>query len=90
VMDILKKHGLRIPQDISVAGCDNDAECERCDPPLTSIDTQYSERGEAAVNYLVNRLQGRDVPLPQVTPRLVTRSSSGVPPGGSPSEGRAS
>ena len=79
VLEALKAHGLRVPQDVSVTGCDDSPECRKIDPPLTSIDTLLRQQGEEAVHYLVNRLQGRRVRTPSVAPRLVVRASTGVP-----------
>ncbi len=80
VLDVLKAHGIGVPQEMSVVGCDDRPESERLSPPLTSINTALSAQGEEAVNYIVNVLQGRRAPLPSVMPRLVVRASSGVPP----------
>ncbi len=89
VLDILKAHGIRVPEDISVVGCDDTPECVKSTPKLTSIATQLSGQGEEAVHYVVNRLLGQNAPAPSVTPQLVIRGSSGVPKLQVLSEGRA-
>ncbi len=88
VLQVLKAHGVRVPQEMSVIGCDDVSASERSVPRLTTINTELMAQGEAAVNYIVNCLQGQKAPLPSVMPRLVVRASSGVPPSGSVSEGR--
>jgi DNA-binding LacI/PurR family transcriptional regulator len=80
VMDILKSRGVRIPQDLSVSGCDNRPECQRQAPPLTSVDTRLAEQGEAAVDYLVNLLRGKKARNLNILPRLVARQSTGPAP----------
>ncbi len=79
VLDVLRTHGVRVPEDISVVGYDDSPEAQKSTPALTSVDTQLSAQGEEAVGYVVNRLLGRKAPLPSVMPRLVVRASSDVP-----------
>lgn len=80
VLKLLHERGLRVPQDISVAGCDNRPEDSRSDPALTSIDTRLAEQGEAALTYVLDRAAGRDPSPPSVRPRLAVRASTGPPP----------
>ncbi len=50
----LAMHGLAIPDDILVAGYDDQKISEQLTPPLTSIQLPYSELGRLAVEYLCN------------------------------------
>ncbi|HEY3378038.1 MAG TPA: LacI family DNA-binding transcriptional regulator [Armatimonadota bacterium] len=50
------RHGIRIPQEISVAGCGNMPFAERLSPPLTTME-QYPEKiGRRAIELLVRRI----------------------------------
>lgn len=81
----LLAHGLRIPEDVAVAGMDDSTLAQAGWPPLTSVDLGSSERGRQAARLLLDRLeQGGDdtaAPPPRTTiapPRLVVRASTDV------------
>ncbi len=46
-------NGVRIPQDMLLAGYDDQKISEQLTPPLTSIQLPYSELGRLAVEYPV-------------------------------------
>lgn len=46
------RHGLKIPEDISIAAFDNTANCEQMQPKLTSIDLHVQEVVETAIDCL--------------------------------------
>ncbi len=75
VMKLLNARGLRIPEDMSVVGYDNRRECERANPRLTSVETQLVEQGEAALQFVLEQVWGREPKPPAVFPRLVRRDS---------------
>lgn len=52
----LKEKGIRVPQDISLMGCDNLPEAERQDPPLTTYALRWREVGRQAVRNLTEQL----------------------------------
>jgi GntR family transcriptional regulator, arabinose operon transcriptional repressor len=52
----IKDLGLRIPDDISVVGFDNDAAGQWVDPPLSTIDQQAEKIGKAALEILMKRI----------------------------------
>lgn len=79
VLDVLRARGIRVPQDISVAGCDNLPDCQRMDPPLTSVDTRWAAYGEAAVDYVLKSLHGETTRFPNIMPRVVPRASTASP-----------
>ena len=54
------KAGLRIPEDLSLVGCDNLFFTAYNNPPLTSIDTKQQELGARAVRMLLESQQGRE------------------------------
>jgi LacI family transcriptional regulator len=67
----LKKAGIRIPQDIAVAGFNNDPSCLIIEPNLTTIDYKGYEMGEVSARLLINHLtNNNDI---QLTHSLVLR-----------------
>ncbi|MGP4114743.1 LacI family DNA-binding transcriptional regulator [Streptomyces sp. 4N509B] len=80
--------GLRIPDDIAVAGMDDSSLAQAAWPPLTSVDLRSSVRGRRAAELLLDRLErleqlgrdpGTDRPRHRTTtapPRLVVRAST--------------
>ena len=50
--------GLRIPEDIRVAGHDNQMLASEMEPPLSSIELPYDEMGKQAVDTLLQLAQG--------------------------------
>jgi LacI family transcriptional regulator len=56
---MLRSRGLRVPQDISVAGYDDHRLItENLYPPLTTVDLPYRQMGMAAARILLKRLSG--------------------------------
>ncbi|MDX9752625.1 MAG: GntR family transcriptional regulator, partial [bacterium] len=56
-MNELQDRGVRIPQDVSVAGIDNLSLCENCRPALTSVHIEKRGMGSRAVEVLLHRIQ---------------------------------
>ncbi|MEO3749926.1 LacI family DNA-binding transcriptional regulator [Streptomyces sp. B6B3] len=79
--------GLRIPQDVAVAGMDDSALAQAGWPPLTSVDLGSSERGRLAAEMLLDRLEAADAGADDVDDAGNVRSSNGGR-GGSGSAGR--
>jgi LacI family transcriptional regulator len=81
VMDIAAQFGLRIPQDLSVAGFDNIPESMHSTPRLTTIDQSIHEMGALAAKMLIAILQGEDLgePLHKIPTRLIVRESCQPP-----------
>lgn len=75
----LKQHGLRVPEDISVAGFDDISFAAFSDPPLTTIAQPAEEFGRTAVNLLIDVLDQKLTLLPKVILpfELVLRGSTG-------------
>ncbi|SFC44292.1 LacI family DNA-binding transcriptional regulator [Butyrivibrio sp. YAB3001] len=75
------EHGLRIPEDISIASFDNTYIAELTVPKLTSIDYNYSDYGKKLVDTAISIIQGNDAEYIQmVEPRLIIRESTGPVP----------
>jgi LacI family transcriptional regulator len=55
----LKKHGIKIPEDIAVVGFNNDAISKVIEPELTTVEYSGFLIGEMAATQLISHLQGR-------------------------------
>ena len=62
VIRVLKKHGYRVPDDISVIGFDDIPICEMLDPPLTTVHSFKEDLGIVAVELLDRRIKRGEVP----------------------------
>lgn len=73
----IKQAGLRVPDDISVAGFDDIAFASYSDPPLTTIAQPAETFGAEAVSRLLDVLEGRATPQQTILPhKLVVRGST--------------
>ena len=52
----LRDAGIRVPEDVSIVGCDDIDLCELLDPPLTTIHTSFQQQGEVAVDMLMKMM----------------------------------
>jgi|TARA_B100000768_G_scaffold180029_1_gene199026 LacI family repressor for deo operon, udp, cdd, tsx, nupC, and nupG len=77
----LKAQGLKVPDDISVAGFDDIEFAKYCDPALTTIAQPAEEIGRAAMSVLYGLLEGRtDTKMKHTLPtELVIRESTAPP-----------
>ena len=76
-----RAEGVRIPHDISIAGCDNTDLGATQTPGLTSIRTPIVEIGRAAAEQVVARLEGEPhVAFQTLGFELVGRGSTAPPP----------
>jgi LacI family transcriptional regulator len=71
----LHRHGLRVPEDISVVGFDDQAPTAYMIPPLTTIQRQPLDIGEAAGQGLLQLMQGKPIALPNFKSKLIIRES---------------
>jgi LacI family transcriptional regulator len=85
-MQALRSAGLRIPEDIAVAGFDGMPGSEQWNPPLTTAAQQIYMLGAIAARILVERIDGRLERMPRVVlpVELVVRGSTVAPRPGSP------
>jgi LacI family repressor for deo operon, udp, cdd, tsx, nupC, and nupG len=79
VLSAIHAAGLRVPQDISVAGFDDIPFAEAFDPPLTTIRQPRLAMGEQAMMMLHSLIEGREPAERSVTlpAELVIRQSTG-------------
>lgn len=60
VYDYLHERGIRVGEDISVAGYDNQIFAAYCSPPITTMEIDLYEIGNRAAQMLIKRLQTSD------------------------------
>ncbi|MDZ7633848.1 MAG: LacI family DNA-binding transcriptional regulator [Bacteroidales bacterium] len=75
---IIKRHGLKIPEDIAVVGFTNSQIATLTDPGLTSVDQKGYEMGQVAARLLMDRIENPRSPVQNkvITSELVIRGSS--------------
>ena len=76
-----RRHGLRLPQDLSIVGSDDITFDEFTEPPLTSVRQPVAEMAEAAARALTDEIAGRPAPRAEYVfrPELVVRASTAPP-----------
>lgn len=92
-LEVLVARGIRVPEDISVAGFDDNIMAKMTVPPLTTVRQPFRKMGRWAVETLLKHIQGEDVPAPvegefadpvaytqRIAAELVIRDSVGVAP----------
>ncbi len=77
LMRTLQRRGFRIPEEIAVAGYDNDPFAESLYPSLTTIEDNNELIGRYAVELLLEQLKTQNPVLKnmRVTPRIIRRES---------------
>lgn len=76
----LAQMNLRVPQDVSVVGFDDDPVAEWLPPPLTTVRQPFHEMGKAAIDLLSNLMQNPDKPVEHRTlPVTIVERSSVAP-----------
>lgn len=73
----IREAGLRIPQDISIAGCDDVFLTECFDPPLTTIRVPKKEMGRQAMYLILNQIREKQHAHMKLEADLVIRKSAG-------------
>lgn len=77
-MEAIKKNGLRIPEDVSVAGFDNLNISKYFNPSLTTVDTPKYKLGRKAMELLLKKIKGQKVENFFMKTELVIRKSTQV------------
>ena len=78
LMYLLKKSGLRIPDDIAMLGFNNEMMCRFIEPSLSSIDHPAHEMGAAAAEILINHIRHPELKPENrlIKSKLIVRESS--------------
>jgi DNA-binding LacI/PurR family transcriptional regulator len=70
--------GLRIPQDVSIAGFDDIEMASYVSPTLTTVRQPIPDISQQALHLLIELLDGKSPKaLPRITPTLIVRQSTG-------------
>jgi LacI family transcriptional regulator len=78
-MKAIREHGLKIPEDIGLIGCDDIEACRYSDPKLTTVKQDKEKLGRLAANMLMDIINGQTEPKTVlVDPELIVRESCGV------------
>ena len=73
----MRQHHLSVPGDISLIGFDDIDQCERTNPPLTTIHQDTRLISLETVNRLLWMMEKKENPGPLIIPtRLVVRGST--------------
>lgn len=82
VYAVCRARGLRIPEDLSVTGCDDTLSARYVNPPLTTVRIPATRQGQLAMEYLLARMAGAHPPVPPLTlldVELIVRESCARP-----------
>ena len=77
----LKRHSLRVPEDVSIVGFDDLPTSQYAIPPLTSVHQPAYELGRLAASAMLQLLAGAKPAVEVPAPRLIARESSRRLPG---------
>lgn len=82
----VRRQGLSVPLDVSVVGSDDSALIEFTDPPLTTVRQPVQAMGAAAVEALVDQIEGHPARPGELVfgPELVVRGSTARAPARTP------
>ena len=76
--DVLKKHGINVPQEISLSGFDNTDQSQCNAVPLTTVQQPHREMAESALEAMCSILSGETVEKRRLIPaKLIIRNSCG-------------
>jgi LacI family transcriptional regulator len=77
LISFLNKTGIRVPDDCSVVGFDNDLFATLCDPPLTTVEVNMPEMARAAARSVIRRqAEGTGEGRILVSGKLLIRASA--------------
>jgi LacI family transcriptional regulator len=79
-----RRHGLRIPEDLSLVGFDGTYQAEQSIPAMTTVNQPLLEMGRAALRAVLRQAHGEELDSQRVelATHLVVRESSAPPAGG--------
>lgn len=75
----LREHGLRVPEDVSLIGCDGIDLLDYMPTPLTTIRTPHREMGARAAKILIDQVEGNtqpDIQKVSFEPEFLVRGST--------------
>lgn len=75
----LYEHGVRVPDDISIVGFDDNEFAPQVHPPLTTVRQSFATVGTRCMEILLDLIAGRPVDNTPAVPELVVRASAAAP-----------
>jgi LacI family transcriptional regulator len=72
----LYRNGIRVPDDVSLVGFDDQPSSAYTAPPLTTVRQPTLEIGRAAAQAVLSALNGQEIVLPRLTTELIVRESA--------------
>ncbi|MBY0758371.1 MULTISPECIES: GntR family transcriptional regulator [Sellimonas] len=76
LVGICMEQGIRIPEDLSIAGIDNSDLARFCEIPFTSAENPIRELGKVAGEKILERIRGNEgVESVELKPKLIMRNS---------------
>lgn len=78
MLQMLKKKGLNVPDDIAITGYNDEPIASATEPQLTTMRVSLEEMGRQAVEVLLGIIRGKKIKesYPMLEPRLITRDSA--------------
>ncbi len=77
-MRAICEENLRIPEDVAIVSFNDVEYAKFASPPLTSVKIHTEQMGKLAVQLLIDRFEGRDIPITAIVPtKLNIRDSCG-------------
>jgi DNA-binding LacI/PurR family transcriptional regulator len=76
VLRALAERGIRVPDDVSVAGIDDIPEAAFFSPPLTTVHIDFTEGGHVAARSLISLIEQPDAALPAYPARVIVPRES--------------
>lgn len=77
-MEALRQFDVRIPEDVSIIGCDDILLCSFTTPNLTTIRTHMDQLGIEAVNEVLRLIAQNDGRIYRIPGNIVVRQSCGI------------
>jgi LacI family transcriptional regulator len=71
----LFRRGIRVPDDVSLVGFDDQPDSAYMTPPLTTVRQPAEAIGETAAQALLQTLKGEPFQIPQLATELIIRES---------------
>jgi DNA-binding LacI/PurR family transcriptional regulator len=72
----LKHQGIRVPDDVSVIGFDNNYYAQLLNPPITTVDIYAVNMGQTAAHYLLNEMLAPQFPVKICLPTEIIQRST--------------